>query len=51
MSAALADILREIDARELFEMTKGLLPFLPLDGHGSRAEFEIIECMSDSEHD
>ena len=40
-----------MDVRKLFERTKGRLPFLLLDGHGSRTEFEFIEHASDPAHE
>ena len=43
----LADVLREIDTREIFEWNEGRLPFLLLDGHGSRTEFEVAENEND----
>ena len=39
--AVLTYILREMDTRELFERTSGLLSFLILDEHGSQTEFEF----------
>ena len=45
-SAMIADFLREMDAREMFESNEERLPFLLLGGHCSRAEFEFIECAN-----
>ena len=49
-STILTDILREMDARKLFDRTDGRLPFVLLDGHGSRTECEFIEHANDPKH-
>ena len=40
-----------MDARKLFDRTDGRLPFVLLDGHGSRAEHEFIEHANDPKHE
>ena len=50
-SDTLTDILREMDARELFERTEGRLTSLLSDGCGSRTEVEIIEHANDQTHE
>ena len=49
-SAILTDILREMDARGIFKREDGRVPFLLLDGHGSRIELEFLQYVSDPEH-
>ena len=46
-SSILTDILRELDSREIFDYSKGRLPFILLDGHGSRTEFKFLKYIND----
>ena len=49
-STMLTDVLREFDARGMFPRTEGRLPFVLLDGHGSRTELEFLTCINDPLH-
>jgi len=46
----LTGILKEIDSRQLFPRTEGRVPFLLLDGYGSRTKFKFLEYVNDEKH-
>jgi hypothetical protein len=45
----LTDMLCYLDSLEIFDQSTGLSPFLILDGHGSRFEFEFLEYINSYE--
>mgnify|MGYP000085123147 CR=1 FL=1 len=45
----LTNMLRFIDAREVFNQSMGLSSFLLLDGHGSRFDLEFLEYINAEE--
>jgi len=45
----LTDMLCYLDSLEIFDRSTGLSPFLILDGHGSRFEFEFLEYINSYE--
>jgi hypothetical protein len=46
MGHLLANMLRYIDSRDIFDRSTGLNPFLLLDGHGSRFDLEFLEYVT-----
>ena len=44
-------MLREFDAMSTFKRDDGKVPFLLLDGHGSRTELEFLKRINDLEHE
>jgi len=47
----LTDMLRCMDELQLFPRTNDLLPFLLMDGHGSRFELEFLQCINNKDHE
>ena len=46
----LKDMLAYLDSLDIFDRSTGLNPFLILDGHGSRFEFDFLEYINKAEH-
>ena len=46
----LKDMLAYLDSLDLFDRSTGLNPFLILDGHGSRFEFDFLKYINNNEH-
>ena len=46
-NSILTDALRKFDNRKVYNRYDSKLPFLLLDGHGSCAEYEFLECTND----
>ena len=49
-SSILTDALREIDARQAFDSSSGVNPFMLLYGNGSRVELEFTQRMHIEPH-
>ena len=44
-------MLKYMDDLELFPRTDTLVPFLLMDGHGSRFELEFLQCINNKDHE
>ena len=47
----LVEILKELDHLGIYDRSKGEIPFLILDGHGSRFDIEFLEYIDPKEHE
>ena len=43
--------MREMDSREMFDLSEGRLCFVPLDGNGSRVDYEFLKHANDPSHE